>query len=70
MPHEVQIDMSHIVGAVASVFVQPYVQFVEKLRAEGRVTKEEVAELQHELDRRVPRLAELTKQRLAELDEG
>ncbi|HKY70646.1 MAG TPA: hypothetical protein VJL88_01900 [Nitrospira sp.] len=56
-------DLSRILSVIISVLTDPYDQFVERLRAEGRITEEEVQQLRMALKEQIPKLSELIKPR-------
>ena len=66
MSEEMSIDLNNLVGAIASVLIDPYATFVAKLHAEGRITDEEMAGLNQEIEESTPRLAELIRAGLPE----
>ena len=54
-------DLSRILSLIISVLTDPYDQFIDRLRAEGRVTEEEVQQLRLALKEQIPKLSELIK---------
>jgi hypothetical protein len=54
-------DLSRILSLVISVLTDPYDQFIERLRAQGRITEEEVQQLHVALKEQIPKLSELIK---------
>jgi len=66
MSEEMSIDLNNLVGAIASVLIDPYATFVVKLHAEGRITDEEMAGLNQEIEESTHRLAELIRAGLPE----
>ena len=54
-------DLSRILSLIISVLTDPYDQFIDKLRAEGRITDEEVRELRLALKEQIPKLSELVR---------
>jgi hypothetical protein len=54
-------DLSRILSLMISVLTDPYDQFIERLRAEGRVTEEEVQQLHVALNEQIPKLSGLLK---------
>jgi hypothetical protein len=54
-------DLSRILSLVISVLTDPYDQFIERLRAEGRITEEEVQQLHVALKEQIPKLSGLIK---------
>jgi hypothetical protein len=54
-------DLSRILSLIISVLTDPYDQFIDKLRAEGRITEEEVQQLRLALKEQIPKLSELVK---------
>ena len=54
-------DLSRILSLIITVLTDPYDQFIEKLRAESRITDEEVQELHLALKGQIPKLSELVK---------
>jgi hypothetical protein len=61
MPREVQVDISPAVGAVVGVLLEPYMAFLEKLVAEGRITAAELEAVHAERRSLIPRLGELVQ---------
>lgn len=62
--NEVRIDMAPYVAAITRVLVEPYQTFIEKLRADGRLTLEEVEALRKEILERGEQLPELVQAEL------
>ncbi|HET9845444.1 MAG TPA: hypothetical protein VFQ02_06810 [Nitrospira sp.] len=56
-------DLSRILSLIITVLTDPYDQFIEKLRADGRITDEEIQELHLALNGQIPKLSELIKPR-------
>lgn len=54
-------DLSRILSLIISVLTDPYDQFIERLRADGRITEEEVQQLRIALKEQIPKLSELIK---------
>lgn len=54
-------DLSRILSLIITVLTDPYDQFIEKLRADGRITDEEVQALHLALKEQIPKLSELIK---------
>jgi len=54
-------DLSRILSLIISVLTDPYDKFIDKLRAEGRITDEEVQQLHLALKGQIPKLSELIK---------
>lgn len=54
-------DLSRILSLIITVLTDPYDQFIEKLRADGRITDAEVQELHLALKGQIPKLSELIK---------
>jgi hypothetical protein len=54
-------DLSRILSLVISVLTDPYDQLIERLRAEGRITEEEVQQLHVALKEQIPKLSGLIK---------
>ena len=66
MAEDMGIDFTNLVSTIASVLIQPYAIFVEKLHDDGRITDEEMAGLHQEIETLMPRLAELIRAQLPE----
>ena len=56
-------DLSRILSLIISVLTDPYDRFVDKLRADGRITEEEVQELRQALNEQIPNVSALIKPR-------
>lgn len=54
-------DLSRILSLIISVLTDPYDQFIDRLRAEGRITEEEVQQLRVALSEQIPKLSKLIK---------
>jgi hypothetical protein len=54
-------DLSRILSLIITVLTDPYDQFIEKLRTDGRITDEEVQALHLALKEQIPKLSELIK---------
>ena len=54
-------DLSRILSLIITVLTDPYDQFIDKLRAEGRITEEEVQQLRAALGEQIPKLSKLIK---------
>lgn len=54
-------DLSRILSLIISVLTDPYDQFIERLRAEGRITEGEVQQLRRALKEQIPKVSELIK---------
>ena len=54
-------DLSRILSLIISVLTDPYDQFIDRLRAEGRITEEEVQQLRAALSEQIPKLSKLIK---------
>jgi hypothetical protein len=54
-------DLSRILSLIISVLTDPYDQFIDRLRAEGRITEEEVQQLRSALSEQIPKLSKLIK---------
>jgi hypothetical protein len=54
-------DLSRILSLIISVLTDPYDQFIDGLRAEGRITEEEVQQLRLALSEQIPKLSKLIK---------
>ena len=64
MPNEVRVGMTPMVGAMMKVLVQPFWEFIERLREEGKVTDAEIEDLRNAILTRSERLHELTTEEL------
>jgi hypothetical protein len=53
--------LSRILSLIITVLTDPYDQFIDKLRAEGRITEEEVQQLRAALGEQIPKLSKLIK---------
>lgn len=56
MNQEIRIDITQMVGKIAAVLFQPYVQFIAKLHEEGRVSTTEIQGVNEQYDERVANL--------------
>ena len=56
-------DLSRILSLIISVLTDPYDRFVDKLRADGRITEEEVQELRQALNEQIHKVSALIKPR-------
>jgi len=54
-------DLSRILSLIISVLTDPCDQFIDRLRAEGRITEEEVHQLRAALSEQIPKLSKLIK---------
>ena len=54
-------DLSRILSLIISVLTDPYDQFIDRLRAEDRITEEEVQQLRAALSEQIPKLSKLIK---------
>ena len=54
-------DLSRILSLIISVLTDPYDQLIDRLRAEGRITEEEVQQLRSALSEQIPKLSKLIK---------
>jgi hypothetical protein len=54
-------DLSRILSLIISVLTDPYDRFIDRLRAEGRITEEEVQQLRVALSEQIPKLSKLIK---------
>jgi TPP-dependent pyruvate/acetoin dehydrogenase alpha subunit len=54
-------DLSRILSLIISVLTDPYDQFIERLRAEGRITEGEVQQLRRALKEQIPKVSDLIK---------
>jgi hypothetical protein len=54
-------DLSRILSLIISVLTDPYDQFIDRLRAEDRITEEEVQQLRSALSEQIPKLSKLIK---------
>jgi hypothetical protein len=61
---DIKIDLNPIVGAILSVFIEPYQDFVSDMHADGRITAAELEALDAALRDRRDRLADLVAERL------
>ena len=59
----IRINLSNVVGQIASVLTEPYTAFIAKLYADGRITNEEVEGLRQESENQSNRLGELLMER-------
>ncbi|MDQ3486864.1 MAG: hypothetical protein M3468_03905 [Acidobacteriota bacterium] len=66
MKDEVRVDLTPIVGGIASVLVEPFWEFIHKLQAEGKVSEAEVDQLEAAIRDRASRLFELVQTQLRE----
>lgn len=70
----IKLDISRPIGRVAAVvagiLIEPFALLIERLRAEGRVTEAELAELRQAYSDRLAQLDELLPARLREVHES
>ncbi len=62
------IDIDRIVGEVAGVLAEPYQEFLATLYAEGRITDEELEQVNREVRERGSHLGKLVQARLRQQD--
>ena len=63
------VDIDRIVGEVAGVLAEPYQEFLATLYAEGRISDDELQQVNREVRERGTRLGKLVQARLREQDE-
>ena len=54
-------DLSRVLSLIITVLTDPYDQFIDKLRLEGRITEEEVQQLRAALREQIPKVSQLIK---------
>jgi hypothetical protein len=63
------VDIDRVVGEVAGVLAEPYQEFLATLYAEGRISDDELQQVNREVRERGARLGKLVQARLREQDE-
>jgi hypothetical protein len=61
------LDLAALVNAIVRVSSKPHVDFIEQLRAEGRVSDSEIAELNTEVHNQRLILVDLAREELSRL---
>jgi hypothetical protein len=61
------LDLAALVNAIVRVASKPYVDFIEQLRADGRVSADDIAELNTEIHNQRLILVDLAREELARL---
>ena len=61
------LDLAALVNAIVRVASKPYVDLIEQLRADGRVSADDIAELNTEIHNQRLILVDLAREELARL---
>ncbi len=64
------VDIDRIVGEVAGVLAEPYQEFLATLYSEGRISDDELQQVNREVLKRGAHLGKLVQARLREQDEA
>ena len=64
-----RVDIDRIVGEVAGVLAEPYQEFLATLYAEGRISDDELQQVNREVQKRGAQLGKLVAARLRGIEE-